>query len=136
MDSQRLRFVVLATVVAALAVAVVVIVSTGGPSDAPRKVKDLGAWKGGARSMVADGADSFHVAWSSGDRRLRLGGPWREIPLVVDVPTGDLVIVCGEPGRYNLQIWKAPEGPFDAKHVGSRRDVENALARLHPGKAR
>mgnify|MGYP000409824250 CR=1 FL=1 len=105
-----------------------------------RKIKDLGSWKGGSLAMMeirrTAAEPLLFVRWESGDRSLRLGGPWREIPMVKDVPTGDLVIVCGEPGRYNLQVWKAPEGPFDARHIGTRREIEEALGKLYPVKGR
>jgi hypothetical protein len=107
-----------------------------GRASGPRRVKDLGTWKGGTLTMVAlergRGDAQLAVVWESGNRKVTLSGPWREIPLVKDVPTGDLVLVVGEPGRYNLQVWKAPEGPFSAKHVGTQRDIEAELGRLYP----
>jgi hypothetical protein len=117
--------------------------SAGGaaaPAAEPRKVKDLGTWKGGALAMIEDRRSAsgvrFYVRWESGDRSLQLGGPHRDIPLVKDMPTGDLILVVGEPGRYNLQVWKAPEGPFDVKFVSTRRDIEDELGKLNPGKGK
>ncbi len=140
MDAKRLRYVIVATAAVLLAAAgTVVYVVTREPADGPRQLKALGTWKEGELAVMADGPDAgplLSVVWTSGDRRVQLGGRHRDIPLVVDVPTGDLVIVCGEPGRYNMQIWKGPDGPFTAKHVGTRRDVEEALGKLHPVKSR
>jgi len=107
-----------------------------GRAPGPRRVKDLGTWKGGTLTLMASersGDAQLTVVWESGGRKVTLSGPWREIPLVKDVPTGDLVLVVGEPGRYNLQVWKAPEGPFSAKYVGTHRDIERELGRLYPG---
>jgi hypothetical protein len=142
MKTPRVWFVVLAVVLLLVAGVAVWRLSAGGPASAAgsRKIKDLGAWRGGELSLMEDlrtaRANRFYVRWESGPRSCQLGGPHQEIQLVKDMPTGDLVLVVGEPGRYNLQVWKAPEGPFDTKGVSTRRDVEDELGRLNPGKGK
>jgi hypothetical protein len=142
MKTPRVWFAVLAAILLLVVGAAAWRLSTGGSASAAgtRRIKDLGTWKGGALAMMevrrSEKDILFFVRWESGERSVRLGGPWREIPLVKDVPTGDLVLVVGEPGRYNLQIWKAPEGPFTAKYVGTQRDIEDELGKLHPGAGR
>ena len=142
MKTPRIRFAVLAAVLLLVAGGAAWRLFTGGSASATgtRRIKDLGSWKGGALAMMevrrSEKDILFFVRWESGDRSVPLGGPWQEIPMVKDVPTGDLVLVVGRPGQYNLQIWKAPEGPFTAKHVGTQRDIEDELGKLHPGAGR
>jgi hypothetical protein len=106
------------------------------PPGTPRKVKDLGPWQGGSLSMMVIERSprdvQFFVSWSAGQGpAASLAGPWREIVLVRDTTAGELVLVAGERGRYNFQVWKGPRGPYSTKTIASQADLEAELGRLN-----
>jgi hypothetical protein len=106
------------------------------PPGTPRQVKDLGPWQGGTLSMMVIERSprdvQYFVSWRAGEGpAVSLAGPWREIVLVRDTTAGELVLVVGERGRYNLQIWKGPRGPYSARFIASQENLEAELGRLN-----